>query len=100
MDPITISAACTKIADLLAILGKKSKDRETATLVQQIQAHQQIVHTALHEEQAKSLNLEREMFRIEQASSKAIAERDAQIAKLKEDADSYKLKPEDEAQCG
>ena len=93
MDPTIIATASHKIADLLSILSKKAKDRETAALVQQIQAQQQIVHTALHEEHSKSLRLEREIFEMEKTHTKqigdltsahraAIAERDDKIRQL------------------
>ena len=90
MDPITISTASAKIAELLSVLSKKAKDRETAALVQEIQSNQAVVYAALREEQSKSLDLDRNMFQMEKDHSKAIADRDAKITKL--DADLTEAK--------
>ena len=64
MDPITIGTAIAKVADLLTILKKSSKDRSVSDIIQQIQAVQQVLQTALMEEQASVIDLKREIFKI------------------------------------
>ena len=78
---MTALEAIPKITELLGVLVKRIKDRETFALVQQIQEQQLVVHTAL-------LDSERKMAQMERDHAKAIAERDAEIAKLKTPATS------------
>jgi hypothetical protein len=80
---MTALEAIPKITELLGLLIKRMRDRETFALVQQIQEHQLVVHQGLMSAQAEILELKRKMGEMERDHEKAIAERDVEIAKLK-----------------
>ena len=75
-----------KITELLGLLIKRIKDRETFALVQQIQEHQLVIQTALLDAERKMTQMERDHLEAVSALTKthrqAIAERDAKIAEL------------------
>ena len=58
---MTALEAIPKISELLGLLVQRVKDRQTATLVQQIQQHQLVIHAALVQSDAKLRELEAQL---------------------------------------
>jgi hypothetical protein len=92
---MTALEAIPKITELIGLLIKRIKDRETFQFVQQIQEHQLIVHQGLMDAQTQILDLKRKICDMEsdhtiaitaikEAADKEIAQRDARIAELKQ----------------
>lgn len=82
---MTAIEAIPKVTALITSLIERIKDRQTASLVQQIQQYQLVIQTGLIESQTENLELKRKILHMEQEHSKAIMERDVEIAKMRDD---------------
>lgn len=65
---MTVSESIIAIKKLLSELSKLTKGRESATFIQQIQTHQQVIEAAYLEAEHKALDYHREAVRVESES--------------------------------
>ena len=71
---MTALEAIPKITELLGRLVKLSKDRETGSLIQQIQQHQLVVHSELMQKDANIRELELQNLELQRQLTEAKAE--------------------------